>query len=354
MDPVHPLLTQIYFGNSVNEYLNALALFIGTLLFFALIKRRVFVALEKWAKHTKTDLDDEIMANLKTIPRALYFVVALFFGFQLIRIHPLLSKLVEVALIVLVFYWIAKVASKLIEYGLFKLAQKRGVTKRQKNTTYMALSLVAKILLWSTGVLLILSNLGVNITALVASLGIGGIAIALALQNILGDIFSSFSLYLDKPFEIGDYIVVGDYQGTVKKIGLKTTRIEALQGEEIVISNNELTSSKVQNFKKLKTRRISFNLGVTYDTKPSKLSKIPKLIKEIMAKTKKVSYYGAYMREFGDSSLNFQIIYYVKSNDYQEYLDTQQKLNLAIVKTFEKEKIEFAFPTRTIHIQKEG
>src|SRR5690606_36212258 len=142
-----------------------------------------------------------------------------------------------------------KVAAQIIEYVLFKFS--KGTERPEKNTTYYAFALMAKILLWSTGLLLILSNLGVNISALVASLGIGGIAVALALQNILGDIFSSFSIYLDKPFEVGDFVVVGAHQGTVKKIGLKTTRIQALQGEEIVISNNELTKGRVQNFKRM-------------------------------------------------------------------------------------------------------
>lgn len=275
------------------------------------------------------------------------FYVAL----QFLAVHETVTKIVNATLIILVFYWATMAVSNLIEYLLYKFSKKDG-KKREKNTTYFAFSLIAKILLWSTGLLLILSNLGVNISAFVASLGIGGIAIALAAQNILGDIFSSFSIYLDKPFEIGDYIVVGDQSGTVKKIGLKTTRVEALQGEEIVISNQELTSTRVRNFKKMKKRRIVFEFGITYDTPVKKLKKIPKLAKEIFKKTKLVDLDRIHFKEFGAFSLNYEVVYFIKSSAYVDYMDAQQKLNLAIMEAFEKEGIEMAFPTQTIHIAK--
>ncbi len=235
---------------------------------------------------------------------------------------------------------------------MYKLAKKKGGSYKKKNTTYLALALIAKLILWTTGFLLVLSNLGVNISALIASLGIGGIAIALAVQNVLGDIFSSFSIYLDKPFEIGDYIIVGDHSGTVKKIGLKSTRIEALQGEEIVISNNELTTTRIQNFKTMKKRRIAFQIGLTYDTSSTKLKKVPKLIESIIEKTKNAEFSRAHFHEFGDFALKYEIVYYIHSGEYQDYMDAQEAINLEIHKAFEKEKIDMAFPTQTLHLEK--
>jgi small-conductance mechanosensitive channel len=346
------ILDVTYFGNTVQNYLIAFGILLGTLIFFHLFKRRVFIKLECWAKKTKTDIDDEIIRTVETVPSSLYFFAALYVALQYLVLHPVIEKVVEVILVIILIYWATKVAAELIEYGLAKVTKKQE-GKRQKTTTYYALSLIAKIILWSTGFLLILSNLGVNISALVASLGIGGIAIALAVQNILGDIFSSFSLYLDKPFEVGDFIIIGEHQGTVKKIGLKTTRIEALQGEEIVVSNNELTSSRVRNFKRMKKRRVVFMLGVSYHTPHKILKKIPKIMKNVVGSVKKTTFDRSNFASFGDFSLNFETVYYLESNDYNEYMNTQQKINLAVVEAFEKEGIEIAFPTQSIYLHQE-
>ena len=349
MEKYYHLLELSYFGNTVHSYMVAFGVFVAALLFFKLLKSRVFHKLNDWAKRTRTDADDELVMILNKIPGVLYFFGALYIALQFIDLISGIEKTVEIVVIILLFYWATKVASELIEYGLSKLARSQN-GKREKNTTYYALALIARIILWSTGLLLILSNLGVNISALVASLGIGGIAIALAIQNILGDIFSSFSIYLDKPFEVGDYIVIGDHQGTVKKIGLKTTRVEALQGEEIVISNNELTSTRVQNFKRMKKRRVLFMIGVEYGTAHKILKKIPKLLKDAIKTVDKTTFDRSNFKSFGASSLDFETVYYLESNDYKEYMRTQEKINLAVVEAFEKEGIQIAFPTQTLYV----
>jgi len=198
----------------------------------------------------------------------------------------------------------------------------------------------------------VLSNLGVNITSLVAGLGIGGLAIALALQSVLSDLFSSFSIYFDKPFQVGDYIIVGKHSGTVEKIGIKSTRIRASQGEEIVISNQELTSARVQNFKKLKERRNTTSIGVTYETSTDKLKKIPDIIKYIIEEEKNARFDRVYFTTFADSALVFDLVYYVKSDAYSVYLETQQNINFKIKEAFEKEGIDMAYPTQTIYLTK--
>ncbi len=197
-----------------------------------------------------------------------------------------------------------------------------------------------------------LSNLGINVTSLVASLGIGGIAIALAVQNILGDLFSAFSIYFDKPFAVGDFITVGKHKGTVQNIGLKSTRIRMLQGEELVIPNKEITSGKVSNYRRMEKRRVAFKFGVVYETKTEQLKKIPEIITEIINQTKDCEAFRVHFKEFGDSSLNYNIVYYVTNNDYDVYLSAQQEINLGIKEAFEKAKIEFAYPTQTVYINK--
>ena len=222
----------------------------------------------------------------------------------------------------------------------------------QLHVSYI-IGLLIRIILWAVGILLILSNLGFDITSLVASLGIGGVAIALAVQNILSDLFSSLSIYIDQPFKVGDFIIVGEHMGTVENIGLKTTRLRALQGEEIVISNSELTATRVQNFKRMQKRRIVFAFGVTYDTPVEKMKQIQDMVKKAIDPLEKAEFDRAHFKSFGASSLDFEVVYYVLTGDYAEYMDIQQSINLRIMEEFEKENIEMAFPTRTVHLVKQ-
>ena len=202
--------------------------------------------------------------------------------------------------------------------------------------------------------LIILDVFDVNLSGAVVGLGVGGIAIAFALQNVLSDVFSAFSIYFDRPFEIGDFIIVGDYAGTVKKIGIKSTRVQLLQGEELVLANSVLTTTSVRNFKKLRKRRIIFHFGVTYDTPIEKLKKIPDMVRKIVDGNELATVDRIHFKEFGDFSLNFEIVYYMNSKDYAKYMDTQQEINFAIKEAFEKEGIEMAFPTQTIFLNRQS
>jgi len=202
--------------------------------------------------------------------------------------------------------------------------------------------------------LIILDNLNVEISTLVASLGIGGIAVALALQNILGDLFASLSITLDKPFAIGDFIVVDDFEGDVEDIGLKSTRIRSLSGEELIFSNTDLLSSRVRNFKRLEKRRISFGIGVVYGTPVEKLKKIPGMIEDIISPLENVEFDRTHFKTLGDFSLDFSVVYHVLEPAYAAYLDVQQVINLKIYQRFEEEGIEFAYPTQTVMLESEG
>ncbi len=178
----------------------------------------------------------------------------------------------------------------------------------------------------------------------------GGIAIALATQSILSDLFASLSILLDRPFEVGHFIIVGDHLGSVEKIGLKTTRIRSLSGELIIFGNNDLLQSRIRNFTHFQERRVVFKFGVLYGTPAEKLKKIPGMVREIIEKTDNTRFDRAHFMAFGDYSLLFEIVYYVLSPDYTEYMNIQEKINFAILERFEEEGIQFAFPTRTVHI----
>ena len=195
---------------------------------------------------------------------------------------------------------------------------------------------------------MVLDNLGINVTALVAGLGIGGVAVALALQKILGDLFASLSIMLDKPFVVGDFLVIDDYMGSVEHIGLKTTRIHSLSGEQLVFSNSDLLNSRLRNYGRMFERRVVFSIGVIYETPRKKLQLIPEIIRESVEAQDKIRFDRSHFMKYGDYALMFETVYYVLSPDYNIYMDIQQAIYFAIHKRFEQEQIEFAYPTQKL------
>jgi small-conductance mechanosensitive channel len=214
------------------------------------------------------------------------------------------------------------------------------------------LGFVLRVAIWSVILLLTLDNLGVNITALVAGLGVGGIAVALAAQNILGDLFASLSIVLDKPFAVGDFIILGEYMGSVEKVGLKTTRLRSLSGEQLIFSNADLLASRIRNYGRMFERRVVFSLGVTYQTTPEQLRRIPKIIREAIEANEQVRFDRAHFQKYGDFALIFEVVYYVLSREYNVHMDIQQEVNLTIYERFAAEGIEFAYPTQTVYVEK--
>jgi small-conductance mechanosensitive channel len=212
---------------------------------------------------------------------------------------------------------------------------------------------ITNILFWVLGLIFLLDNLGYNVSAVLAGLGIGGIAIALAAQTILGDLFSYFVIFFDRPFEIGDFIIIGDKMGTVEYVGIKTTRIRSIGGEQLVLSNTDLTNSRIHNYKRMERRRIVFSIGVVYQTKSEQLNEVPKIVKQIIQETPNTLFDRGHFSAFGDFSLNFEFVYFVLSPDFLVYRDTQQAINLKIYEEFEKRGIEFAYPTQTLFLNKE-
>lgn len=316
---------------------------------FRIFRAVILTYLEKLAKKSETDLDDAVVEMLEKIPAYFYWIVSAYIAFRFLHFeNPLVKKIVTGVFVVFVVLQSILFLQRLLKYALTK-----SLAKNEENETAIhGVSIFANIAIWLIGILLVLQNLGFEVSTLVASLGIGGVAIAFALQNILGDLFSSFAIYFDKPFKVGDYVVLGTDSGTVKKIGMKTTRITTLQGEELVVSNTELTSTRIKNFKRMKKRRVAFPFGVVYGTKSKKLQKIPGIVKKIIDKEKLGEFERCHFKSFGDFSLNYEVVYYVLNREYMDYMDTQQSINLKIKDAFEKEKIEMAFPTQTIYLQK--
>lgn len=244
--------------------------------------------------------------------------------------------------------------SAAISFGILRYRQQKMEEDAHSVTTFTALGFILRIILWSFILLLALDNLGVKITTLVAGLGIGGIAVALAMQNLLGDLFASLSIVLDKPFVIGDFIIVDNYLGSVEYIGLKTTRVRSLSGEQLIFANSDLLKSRIRNFKRMFERRVVFSIGVIYQTPHQKLILIPKIIQEIIEGQEATRFDRAHFKEYGNFSLNYEVVYWVLNSDYNSYMDIQQAVNLEIFRRFEQEGIEFAYPTQVVYVSQEG
>ena len=284
--------------------------------------------------------------------RLLFFLgVALLAGVSQLQLAPRYEKWLQYAWIVILVLQSALWVNRLISVSVQRAFERHRETNPSGATHLMLAGLVGRIVLWSMAVLIVLDNFGFNITTLMASLGIGGIAVALAAQNILGDVFSSVSIALDKPFVIGDFIVVDSFMGTVEYVGMKTTRLRSLGGEQIIFSNSELLKQRIRNYKRMQERRVLFEFGISYETEDAQVERIPHMIREIIVShDAQVRFDRAHFKAYGESALQFEVVYYVLSADYNQYMDIQQAINLALLRKFRAHGIAFAHPIRSLHL----
>ena len=296
------------------------------------------------AERTAFHFDDLFLCYVGKVRVWFCLVVAFFFAVHRLPMpayfHSLLRATLLVSFTVQGIFILEGVAGELVE---------RYIDRDGKPGIPRVFSMLVQMTLWSVGFLLVLGNLGINVTSLIAGLGIGGIAMSLALQNVIADIFSSFSIAVDKPFEEGDYVVVGSHKGTIKHIGIKSTRIQALQGEEIIISNNELIASRIQNFKRLESRRIEFAFSVPYETPLEKLEKLGSIVRDVVTRVPEAEFDRAHVRNFEDSGLHCEAVFFVRHNDYNRAMDIQQAITLGVLKSFSEEGIAMAYPTRVVY-----
>ncbi len=346
-------LHQKFLGNEILSWAIAILIAISVLVILRILKSLIVNRLRALAIKTETDIDDLIVDLLDRTHFFLLFMISIYAGSLVLSLPDKVTGLLKGIAIISFLFQVVIWGNGLINYWTARYRKEKLGEDAASVTTVSAVGFIGKLVLSSVILLLALQNLGVDVNALIAGLGIGGIAVALALQNVLGDLFASISIVLDKPFVVGDFIIVDELMGTVENIGLKTTRIRSLGGEQIVFSNDDLLSSRVRNYKRMMNRRIIFSLGVIYQIPYEKLAAIPSMIKEIIESNDNVRFDRAHFKEYGDFSLNFEIVYYMLVPEYNMYMDTQESINLAIFKKFEKEGIEFAYPTQTLFVEKE-
>ena len=343
-------LQETIFGNTIQQWI----VFAG----IVVLGTAVLVLASGWIARSFRALDRKIPGDyagwlahtMERTKKFLMLVIALYAGTRYLTLPPSSANLFLYAAIIAGGLQVGIWASYLISQMVVRSVNRaRGDTEATSAAT--VINVLSRVLVWTFVLLVVLDNLGFDITALIAGLGVGGIAIAMASQQVLSELFASLSILLDKPFQVGEFIIVGDMLGVVENIGLKTTRIRSLSGELLIFSNADLLSSRIRNYKTMQERRVVFTIGVEYNTPYQKLTKIPEIIRNAVETTEATRFDRCHFASYGDFSLNFETVYYVLSGDYNQYMDIQQKINLQIYEAFEQENIVFAFPTRTIHLK---
>lgn len=351
-------MNQTYFGNSVYEYAVALGIFIVGIIILTIFRKIILSRLKKWSEKTKTTVDDFLVRGIEKSFIPVLYLIIFYLAVKSLTLPEEAVDVIDKVIIILATIFFIRVITSTLKYSLNeyikrKMPEEADAERRLKQIN--GITLILSFIIWSVGFIFLLDNLGFEISAVIAGLGIGGIAIALAAQTILGDLFSYFVIFFDRPFEIGDFVILqNEFLGSIEYIGIKTTRIRSLSGEQIVLSNTDLTNSRIRNYKRMERRRVVFKLGVIYQTTHKQLSEIPKIVRSIIEEQPDTTFDRAHFQSYGNFSLDFEFVYYVMGADYNKYMDTQQTINLKIYEEFEKQGIEFAYPTQTLFVTKNG
>ena len=346
--------SMVYAFNRWEDWLIALLIFAVSFVLLLVIRQFAARQLLKLSARTVTDVDDFVAQLLVKTKAALLLVFALFFASLRLHLSASIEQFLRVAAVIALLIQIGLWIIALIDYWVQREAKRSDLGGGQA-TTLSVVGVMLKIAVWVLLVLIALDNIpGVEITTLVASLGIGGIAVGLAVQSILRDLFASLSIALDRPFVIGDSITVDGLSGTVEHLGLKSVRVRSISGEQIVFSTSDLLNSRVHNFEKLERRRAVLRFGVVHHTPPQALAMIPAMLEEVIANHAQVSFERAHFTSIGASVLEFEAVYWLEEPSYRLFLDTQQSINLGILKRFEHEGITLAYPTQTVFLEREA
>jgi small-conductance mechanosensitive channel len=344
------ILDQIYYHNTIREWIYSVLAVVFVFLIIRISKAILFRQINRIVAKTARDWADLAAELINKIKFFFLVAIALYAGSRLLSLPDVTTSFINKFVGIILLIQIGILASEAIRFWLNWYRKQKIEERADAVTTVTSVGFIVRILLWLIILLIALDNLGVNVSALIAGLGVGGIAVALAVQNILSDLFASFSIVLDKPFVIGDFIIVDNFLGTIEHIGLKTTRVRSLSGEQLIFSNTDLLKTRIRNYKRMYERRVVFSIGVIYQTSHVKLTKIPKIIENIIEKQEQTRFDRAHFKEYGPYSLNFEIVYWIENPDYNIYMEIQQAINLEIFQQFGKEGIEFAYPSQSIYL----
>ena len=351
MQALLEMMDSQFLGNTVQDYLVSAAVFLGVLVGLPIGKAIILRHLKALSQLTANDFDDLLHDLLRRLVGPfVYLFIGLYAGTLLLTLPESLGRLLQGLFVIILTIKVAQVLQGITAYGIRKWTEQTAKEDPTSGAMLKNMTWLVRLMIWAATLLFIFDNLGVNITAFVASLGIGGVAVALAAQSVLGDAFSSFAIFMDKPFQVGDFIIVGDLLGTVEHVGFKTTRIRSLGGEQLIFSNSDLTSSRIKNYKRMRERRVVFSVGVIYQTPVEKVKAIPPTIKRVIEEHQNARFDRAHFKSFGDFALIYEVVFYVLRPDYNTYMDLQQSINFRLIEEFQKAGVEFAYPTQQLYV----
>jgi small-conductance mechanosensitive channel len=346
---VREYLTLEWYGNPVGSWLIALGVFVGVVGILLLLRRLVVGRFITFAGRSSNEVDDLLVDLLKRTRITVLMILTLAAIALLLLVLPgPVRTAAKVIAVVALFVQGMSWGNAIISFWVNHYAARRGMTTGSSAATVGALVVLARMVLFLVLLLFALDNLGFEIAPLIAGLGIGGIAVALAVQNILGDLFAALSIVVDKPFVVGDFIIIDTHMGTVEHIGLKTTRLRSLSGEQVIIGNADLLRARINNYQRMVERRAVFSIGVAYETRPDALGRIPVIIREAIGHQDRVRFDRSHFKGFDASALSFETVYWVLTPDYNVYMDIQQAINIELFSRFRAEGIGFAYPMRSV------
>lgn len=340
----------LVWGNPVSSWLVFFGVLLAVYLIVWVLKASVARKLEVISKRTVSRLDDLLLDLIKSLSKPLLFLGSLYVATRVLTLPHSVNRAIEIiavcALALQLLITSRRVADFILDAMLRRATHADGRTDETIASSMGVFRVIVYTVVSAIILLLALDNLGVQVTPLITGLGIGGIAVALAAQNVLGDLFGSVSILLDKPFVVGDSITIGDKGGTVERIGIKTTRLRTPQGEELVCANSDLLTSRIHNFKRMSERRVALTIGVVYTTAAPLLRQIPELIAGIIAQQEQLRFDRCHLVKLNAYSLDFELVYFVKTSDYMAHVDSQQRVLLGVIELFAQMHIDFALPTQ--------
>jgi small-conductance mechanosensitive channel len=344
---------QVYYNNTIREYAIALSLIVCGILLILAFKRVIIIRLQKWVEKTPGTWDDFIIQSFSRFGVPIFQWIIVYWGIHLLDLSTRTERIIQIVTSLLVTYYILRLVSSIVML-LLKSGVRRQEHGDEKIKQLGGLMLIINVFIWIVGIVFLLGNWGVQVAPIITGLGIGGIAVALAAQNILGDLFNYFVIFFDRPFEAGDFITVDDKAGTIEYVGVKTTRLRSLGGEQIIIGNSNLTNSRIHNYKRMARRRVVFTIDVEYGTPLETLKTIPSVLRSIVEEQQLITVDRVHFASYKDWSLRFEVVYFVLSADFNAYMDIQQNINFRIYQEFESRKISFAFPTQSLVVKNES
>jgi small-conductance mechanosensitive channel len=347
---MNEFFSQKYLGNTVERWLIALGILILCFIAIRIVKFIVVRNTKKWAARTKTDVDDFIIAMIEKSVIPLLYIASMYFALSSLALSATANRIIYIATLFASTFFVLRILTAMVRTFIFSFIKKKE-NSEAKQKQAQGLLIIINVVIWIIGGTFLIDNLGYNVTTLITGLGIGGIAVALAAQTVLGDLFSYFAIFFDRPFEIGDFIIVDDKLGTVEYIGIKTTRVNALGGEQLIFANTDLTKARLQNYKRMAQRRVVFQVRTFYSTPREKVQRIPDMIKNIIESKSEVRFDRGHLSALADYSYTFEFVFYVLSADYNVYMNIQQSIYFDIITAFEQEGIEFAYPMQSVQLQ---